>query len=128
MEHYTGFNLDFVPIVMRSVFKGINTNIICNLKDEYKNMPSEEVTLMLEKAIKDYYIPEDMVFVVKDTTEKSYGTADVNNTHKLLIKINVDGKKVYINSLIDNLMKGAASQGVENMNIMLGLPRLYGLA
>jgi len=127
MEHYTGFSLEFVPIVLRSVFRGINTNIICSLKEEFRDMPDDQAEQLLEKAISDYYRPEDMVQLVRDSKEKSYGTADVNNSHQLLIKINVDSGKVYINSLIDNLMKGAASQGVENMNLMLGLPRLYGL-
>ena len=38
------------------------------------------------------------------------------------------GEKLYVFCLIDNLMKGAASQAVENMNRMLGLPPSTGLA
>ena len=37
-------------------------------------------------------------------------------------------KKVIVMSVIDNLMKGAASQAVQNMNAMFGLDEKAGLA
>jgi N-acetyl-gamma-glutamyl-phosphate reductase len=127
MELYSGFKVDFTPIVLRSIYKGINTNIRAVLKEGLRNMPSEKVAKLIEDTISASFAPADNVYIVKDSSEKVYGTGDVNDTHNMLIKINVDEGKVYINSLIDNLMKGAASQGVENMNIMLGLPRLYSI-
>lgn len=127
METYTGFKVDFTPIVLRSVYKGINTNIRGVLKDKLRNIPEEEAREIIENAIRSAYCQEDRVFVVRDGKEKMYGTRDVNDTHDIIIKVRVDEGKVYINSLIDNLMKGAASQGVENMNIMFGLPRLTGI-
>ena len=36
--------------------------------------------------------------------------------------------KLYVFSCIDNLMKGAASQAIENLNQMLGLPLEFSLA
>jgi N-acetyl-gamma-glutamyl-phosphate reductase len=38
-----------------------------------------------------------------------------------------DGKRLVIVSCLDNLLKGAASQAVQNMNLMLGLPESEGL-
>ena len=64
---------------------------------------------------------------MEDTADKQWGTRDVTDTHKLLVKVRADEGFAYICSLEDNLGKGAASQAVENMNIMLGLPRLYGI-
>lgn len=127
MERYTGFHVDFTPIVLRSVFKGINTNIRAKLSKELEEICPKEAQQRIEAAIRNAYCQEDRVFIVQDSGEKQYGTKDVNDTHDMLIKVRVDDGKVYINSLIDNLMKGAASQGVENMNILLGLPRLHGL-
>jgi len=40
---------------------------------------------------------------------------------------NVSGGFVVITAAIDNLLKGAAGQAVENMNLMLGLDRYAGL-
>ena len=127
MERYSSFDVDFTPVVLRSVFRGINTNIKIELAGPLKNLPEAEAVEKLSRAITHAYQPEDLVFVVEDTADKGWGTRDVVDTHKLLIKIRVDAGYAYICSLIDNLGKGAASQAVENMNIMLGLPRLYGI-
>ncbi len=51
----------------------------------------------------------------------------VVNTNKCLISLEkVDGKLV-IHSAIDNLLKGASGQSVQNMNLMFGLPEDMGL-
>jgi N-acetyl-gamma-glutamyl-phosphate reductase len=41
--------------------------------------------------------------------------------------IDIRSGRVIIISAIDNLVKGAAGQAVQNMNIMLGLPETTGL-
>ena len=38
-----------------------------------------------------------------------------------------NGKRLVIVSCLDNLLKGAASQAIENMNLMLGWPGMEGL-
>jgi len=38
-----------------------------------------------------------------------------------------DGNTVVVLSVIDNLVKGAAGQAIQNMNIMCGLPETTGL-
>jgi N-acetyl-gamma-glutamyl-phosphate reductase len=52
---------------------------------------------------------------------KVVGSARAHVAHHL------DGEKLYIYSAIDNLLKGAASQAVENLNALLGLPVTTGL-
>ena len=127
MEMYSGFEVDFTPIVLRSVFSGINANIRIELSDDLKALPDEEAAEKLRGAIASAYGPEDLVEVVRDSGEKQWGTRDVVHSHRVLVKLGVDGGFAYICSLIDNLGKGAASQAVENMNLMQRLPRLYGL-
>jgi N-acetyl-gamma-glutamyl-phosphate reductase len=39
-----------------------------------------------------------------------------------------DGKRLIVVSCLDNLLKGAAGQAVQNMNLMLGWPEQEGLA
>ena len=127
IERYSGFKVDFTPIVLRSVFKGINANIRADLSTDLKGVSDESARQSIEKAIENEYCEDDRVFIVHDSADKQYGTKDVNDTHDMLIKVRVENGRAYINVLIDNLMKGAASQGVENMNIMLGIERLYGI-
>jgi len=43
------------------------------------------------------------------------------------VHVEVFGKKVVITSMIDNLLKGAVGQAVQNMNIMFGLDEKAGL-
>lgn len=51
----------------------------------------------------------------------------VVNTNKCLIHLEKQGNKVAIHSVIDNLLKGAVGQGVQNMNLMFGLSETTGL-
>lgn len=43
------------------------------------------------------------------------------------IALYVKGNKLIVTSVIDNLVKGAAGQAIQNMNIMFGLPEITGL-
>jgi len=127
MHKYTGFSIDFNAVVLRSVFRGINANIRLALDDGLKNIPEAEAAERLEQAYREAYGRDDLVRVVRDAGDKQYGTRDVNGTNLMLVKIRTDNGYAYINALIDNLYKGAAGQAVENMNLMLGFPRLQGL-
>ena len=51
----------------------------------------------------------------------------VVNTNKAVISVSKHGRKLLVCCAIDNLLKGASGQAVENMNIMLGLDRRAGL-
>ena len=42
-------------------------------------------------------------------------------SHFCDIFVKTDGDKIWINSAIDNLLKGASSQAVANANLMLGI-------
>jgi N-acetyl-gamma-glutamyl-phosphate reductase len=51
----------------------------------------------------------------------------VVNTNRALVHAQKYGDRLLVTSVIDNLLKGAAGQAVENMNIMFGLPETEGL-
>lgn len=50
------------------------------------------------------------------------------NTNKCLIHVEKHGRMLHVVSVIDNLLKGASGQAVENMNLMFGLPEKTGLS
>lgn len=52
----------------------------------------------------------------------------VVNTNKCVIYIEQQGNKIIIHSAIDNLLKGASGQAVQNMNLMCGLEEKTGLS
>jgi N-acetyl-gamma-glutamyl-phosphate reductase len=51
----------------------------------------------------------------------------VVNTNKCVIQLEKVGSKLVIHSAIDNLLKGASGQAVQNMNLMFGLDECAGL-
>ena len=51
----------------------------------------------------------------------------VVNTNKCLLHTERHGDKLLITSCIDNLLKGASGQAVQNMNLMFGLEETAGL-
>ncbi|WP_417886159.1 N-acetyl-gamma-glutamyl-phosphate reductase [Zunongwangia sp.] len=60
-------------------------------------------------------------------TDENIHLKQVVNTNKALLKIERFGDKLLITSVIDNLLKGASGQAVQNMNLMFGLPEDSGL-
>ncbi|MCX4263997.1 MAG: N-acetyl-gamma-glutamyl-phosphate reductase [Muribaculaceae bacterium] len=52
----------------------------------------------------------------------------VVNTNKALVQLVKQGDKLLVVSVIDNLLKGASGQAVQNMNLMFGLDERTGLA
>ena len=51
----------------------------------------------------------------------------VVNTNKALVHCELYGQRLLITSCIDNLLKGAVGQAVQNMNIMFGIDETAGL-
>ena len=51
----------------------------------------------------------------------------VVNTNKCVISIEKSGDTIVVHSAIDNLIKGAVGQALQNMNIMFGLNETMGL-
>jgi len=60
-------------------------------------------------------------------SDKTLDLKQVVNTNKCLLHVEVFGRKIVVTSMIDNLLKGAVGQAVQNMNIMFGLDEKAGL-
>ena len=85
-----------------------------------------ESDLTAEQAVelyKSYYADAAFTFVA----EREIDLKQVVNTNKAIVRVAKYGNKLHIVSVIDNLLKGASGQAVQNMNIMLGLDEKLGL-
>jgi len=85
-----------------------------------------ESDLTLEEAQKiyeDYYSAHPFTHV----SRKNIDLKQVVNTNKALVHVEKHGNKLFIISIIDNLLKGASGQAVQNMNLMFGLEENSGL-
>lgn len=83
-------------------------------------------SLSLDEAKKlytDFYKDAAFTFV----TDKNPDMKQVINTNKGIVYLEKHGDKLLIVSMIDNLLKGASGQAVQNMNLMFGLDEKSGL-
>lgn len=71
----------------------------------------------------DFYRDAAFTFVF----DRSVDLKQVVNTNKCLLSLEKHGNKLVIASVIDNLLKGASGQAVQNMNLMFGLDERTGL-
>ena len=65
--------------------------------------------------------------VFTHVTSRPLDLKQVTNTNKALLHVEKHGDLLHIVSCIDNLLKGASGQAVQNMNIAFGLPQDTGL-
>jgi N-acetyl-gamma-glutamyl-phosphate reductase len=86
--------------------------------------PTREVTTdELRSLYAERYADEPFVRSVDDPP----GLRDVRDTNDCLVHVAVSGPKIVAIAAIDNLWKGAASQAIQNLNLMLGLDETEGL-
>lgn len=76
-----------------------------------------------EQLYEDYYREHPFTHV----SRKNIDLKQVVNTNKCLLHIEKHGSKLLILSIVDNLLKGASGQAVQNMNLLFGLEETAGL-
>jgi N-acetyl-gamma-glutamyl-phosphate reductase len=77
----------------------------------------------LKKIYQDFYKDHRFTFV----SDEQIDLKQVVNTNKCLISLEQENNKLVIHSAIDNLLKGASGQAVQNMNLMCGFEEDAGL-
>ena len=77
----------------------------------------------LNKLYDDYYAGHPFTHVSKDAIYLK----QVVNTNKALVQLEKAGTKLVVHSTIDNLLKGASGQAVQNMNLLFGYEETTGL-
>lgn len=102
----------------------ISRGILSTLYGDLKEDMTEEEVLAIYR---DFYRDSEFIRIFPSTA--AVGTMTVRGTNRCAIVVSVDKrtKKLRIVSIIDNLMKGQASQALQNMNVMFGLPENTGL-
>ena len=107
--------VNFVPLrgdFARGIFASVYTKAA-------EGMTQEDY----RKLYEDYYAGSPFVF----HSNEGISMKEVINTNKGLVHVELHDGYVHIASCIDNLVKGAAGQAVQNMNLMFGLPEDCGL-
>ncbi len=113
----TAVDLTFVPHLV-PMTRGIHATLYSTLLDEQ---------LDLQKLYEDRYAAEPFVDVLPWGEHPDTKTVRGTNTCRIAIHKPQNGNKVVVLSVIDNLVKGAAGQAIQNMNIMLGFAEAAGI-
>ena len=112
-QGYLDASIDFIPY--RGNFaRGIFCTAVIKT-----DAPASDVIA----AYKEYY--RNAAFT--HYSDKSIDLKQVVNTNKALVHVDGFEGKILVTSCIDNLLKGAVGQAVQNMNIMFGLDETTGL-
>ena len=110
--------ISFTPHVI-PVFRGLMCTMHAILK---KKGDSEKI----KKIYKDFYKGDPFVKIMEDKSPELHDVQNNNNCCLGGFEIDENNQLVVI-SVIDNLLKGASGQAVQNMNIMFGLDEREGL-
>ena len=113
VQGYLDANIDFIPYrgdFARGIFA---TEVVKTEK------PLEDIV----KGYKEFYKDAPFTHYV----DKALDLKQVVNTNKCLIHVDKIDDKLLITSCIDNPLKGAVGQAVQNMNIMFGIDQTTGL-
>lgn len=134
MSHYKAFNHQHLGEIVQSLQQlqnGFEEEVlfIPNRGDFtrgifatlYTKLPADFESIV--KLYNEYYFNEPFVKV----TAKAINMKLVLQTNNCFISLEQHGKYLLITSVIDNLVKGASGQAIENMNLMFGLEETTGL-
>ena len=113
VQGYLDASIDFIPY--RGDFaRGIFCTAVIKTK-----APADDIVA----AYKEFY--QDAAFT--HYSDKAIDLKQVVNTNKALVHVDGFEGKVLVTSCIDNLLKGAVGQAVQNMNLMFGIDERKGL-
>lgn len=113
VQGYLDADIDFIPY--RGDFaRGIFATMVVRTDKDIDSIVA---------GYKDFY--KDAAFT--HYVDKALDLKQVVNTNKALVHCDKVGDKLVITSCIDNLLKGAVGQAVQNMNIMFGIDEGEGL-
>jgi len=105
--------INFIP------YRGNFTRGILITAYQYIEWPLEEAV----KVYKEFYEDHPFTWV----SEAPLDVKQVVNTNKCYVHLSLHNGYLMIQSVIDNLLKGASGQAVQNMNLMFGLEESTGL-
>ena len=114
-------DVDFIPY--RGDFaRGIFCTEVVKFDGE-EGTPTNPTAEQLADMYRTFYADAAFTHYI----EKALDLKQVVNTNKALVHIDKFGNKAVITCTIDNLLKGAVGQAVQNMNLMFGIEERSGL-
>ncbi len=119
----SALGLTFVPH-LTPMLRGIHATLYATLTDASSASATEAA---LQALFEERYAHEPFVDVLPAGSHPETRSVKGANICRIAIHRPQGGDTVVVLSVIDNLVKGAAGQAVQNMNILCGLPETAGL-
>lgn len=113
LQHSFDSHINFLPNrgnFSRGIFATLYTKYVGSLDDA-------------KKIYSNFYKDAPFTFL----SEEALHLKQVINTNKCLIHLHMHEGKLLVTSIIDNLLKGASGQAIQNMNLMFGFEETKGL-
>lgn len=122
LKGFEEVKVSFTPHLV-PVIRGIQTTSHSFLNKENENIDVEDIRKLYEKEYgKEYFIK----LMDKEEVPHLSSVRGSNHVHIGGFEVDETGRVVML-SAIDNLVKGASGQAIQNMNILLGIPEQTGL-
>jgi N-acetyl-gamma-glutamyl-phosphate reductase len=109
--------------------RGILSTIYVPLSEKWRAAPGKiiEKTIEIQKLYEDFYKDEPFVRMLPKGVIASTNRVRMSNYCDISVHVDINGNMLIIASAIDNMVKGAAGQAIQNMNIIFGFEEKTGL-
>ena len=112
--------ISFTPI-LAPMPRGILATVTAKLKSNLKTSDVQEI-------YRDFYKGEDFVSVLRGNQLPKTSAVLGSNSAQIQVAVDEHTNRIVISAVIDNLGKGAASQAIQNANLISGFPENAGLS
>jgi len=136
------FNQEALPVIftphLAPMNRGILSTIYIPLKEEWQAVPAgsaprppseaiETKALEIREVYAAFYKDEPFVRVLPQGVMAATGRLRQSNYCDISVNMDLGGTMLIVVTAIDNMMKGAAGQAIQNMNIIMGFDETEGL-
>jgi len=118
-------NVVFVPH-LTPMIRGIHATLYARITGSALSAAGSDTTFF-QRLYEDRFRNEPFVDVMPPDSHPETGSVRASNLCRIAIHRPQGGDTLVVLSVIDNLVKGAAGQAIQNMNVMFGLPEAQGL-
>lgn len=128
-----------IPEIEQAIemFAGVKTSITFNthlvpmtrgiLATSYAPLADQTTNDQLIECLEETYKNDPFVRIIKDASTVGTNQVKGSNYCDIFVKVDERTNRATIVSVIDNLVKGAAGQAIQNMNVQMNLPQTTGL-
>jgi N-acetyl-gamma-glutamyl-phosphate reductase len=130
-KHMSELDQEFSKHTKKKIFYTFSPHVIPTYRGLMSTMHLEKKpttsTKQIIRVLKNFYKKDIFIKILEANTPVSTGNVVNTNNCEISVCSSRDKNKIVIYSVIDNLIKGASGQAIQNLNLMYGLNESVGL-